>query len=135
MASQSPHSIQLPQIPDERGNLSFFEYPNQLSFPIKRTYWIHDIPGGENKGHAFKNQQEFIVALSGSFDLLVHDGVSENKFTLNRSNFGVLVPKMHWRKLQNIATNTVILVVSDSAYSENDYIRNFDEFLKVTSNV
>lgn len=135
MNAEAAHIIQLPVVPDARGNLSFFEFPSQLPFPIKRTYWIHDIPGGENKGHAFKNQQEFIVALSGSLDLMVHDGVSETTFTLNRSNFGILVPKMHWRKLQNIATNTVILIVSDSTYDENDYIRKFDEFLKATSNV
>lgn len=133
--SNVPHIIQLPVVPDERGNLSFFEFPVQLPFPIKRTYWIYDIPGGENKGHAFKKQREFIVALSGSFEVLVHDGISETIFTMNRSNFGILIPKMHWRRLQNISTNAVVLVVSDSPYDDNEYIRHFDEFLDMKSNV
>ncbi|WP_317163812.1 sugar 3,4-ketoisomerase [Flavobacterium ichthyis] len=130
MISQKAHIIQLPQIPDERGNLSFFEFPNQIPFEIKRTYWIYDIPGGENNGHAFRNQTELIVALSGSFEILTHDGKVEEKFTLNRANKGVLVPKMHWRQIHNISTNAVVLVVSDAAFDENDYIRDFDDFLK-----
>ena len=128
MSAETPHIIQLPIIPDERGNLSFFEHPNQIPFAIKRTYWIHDIPGGENKGHAFKTQNEFIVALSGSFDILVNNGFTETLFSLNRPHVGLFVPKMHWRKLQNIATNSVVLVVSDSEFDTTEYIREFDEF-------
>ena len=134
MDSQYPHIIPLPQIPDERGNLSFFEYPSQIPFEIKRTYWIYDIPGGATKGHAFKKQHEFFVALSGSFELVLHDGSAEKTLTLNRPNFGALVPKMCWRTLKNIATNTVVLVVSDSLYDENDYVRTFDAFLTLHSN-
>lgn len=133
MDTPHPHLIPLPQIPDERGNLSFFEYPSQIPFEIQRTYWICDIPGGATKGHAFKKQQEFIVALSGSFDLLVHDGAAEKTLTLNRPNFGALVPKMCWRQFKNISTNTVVLAVSDSLYDENDYVRTFDAFLTLHS--
>lgn len=127
---ETPHIIQLPLIPDERGNLSFFEFPAQIPFAIKRTYWIHDIPGGENKGHAFRNQNEFIVALSGSFEILVNNGATESIFSLNRPNIGVFVPKKHWRKLQNISTNAVVLAVSDATFDANDYLRDFEKFQK-----
>ncbi len=124
-----PRIIDLPKIYDKRGNLSFFEYPNQLPFKIERTYWIYDVPGGETRGsHAFKDQQEFIVALSGSFDVRIHDGVEEKVFSLNRSYYGLYIPKMYWRKLENFSTNSLALIVSDKSYDENDYIRDFEEF-------
>ena len=124
-----PQIIQLPKILDKRGNLSFFEYPNQLPFEVERTYWIYDVPGGEVRGsHAFKEQQEFIVALSGSFDVVIHDGKEEKRFSLNRSYHGLYVPKMFWRKLENFSTNSLALIVSDKAYNENDYIRDFETF-------
>lgn len=127
-----PQLIDLPKILDKRGNLSFFEYPNQLPFEIKRTYWIYDVPGGELRGsHAFKEQQEFIVALSGSFDVVIHDGKEEKKFSLNRSYHGLYIPKMFWRKLENFSTNSLALIVSDNAYNENDYIRDFELFKKL----
>lgn len=127
-----PQLIDLPKILDKRGNLSFFEYPNQLPFEIKRTYWIYDVPGGEVRGsHAFKEQQEFIVALSGSFDVVIHDGKEEKKFSLNRSYHGLYIPKMFWRKLENFSTNSLALIVSDNAYNENDYIRDFELFKKL----
>jgi oxalate decarboxylase/phosphoglucose isomerase-like protein (cupin superfamily) len=126
-----PKIIQLPKILDKRGNLSFFENPGQLPFEIARTYWIYDVPGGEVRGsHAFKKQQEFIIALSGSFDVILNDGDVETKFSLNRSYFGVYIPKMYWRKLENFSTNSLALIVSDRAYEEDDYIRSFDEFKK-----
>lgn len=121
--------INLPKILDKRGNLSFFEYPNQLPFEIKRTYWIYDVPGGETRGsHAFKEQQEFIIALSGSFDVRIHDGNEEKLYSLNRSYYGLYIPKMYWRKLENFSTNSLALIVSDKPYDENDYIRDFEEF-------
>lgn len=121
--------LDLPKIYDKRGNLSFFEHPNQLPFEIERTYWIYDVPGGEVRGsHAFKDQQEFIIALSGSFDVVVHNGKEEQRFSLNRSYYGLFIPKMYWRRLENFSTNSLALIVSDKSYNENDYIRNFEEF-------
>lgn len=124
-----PQIINLPKIVDPRGNLSFFENPNQLPFSIARTYWIYDVPGGETRGsHAFKEQQEFIVALSGSFDVILNDGETEMKFSLNRSYYGLYIPKMYWRKLENFSTNSLALIVSDKHFEEKDYIRDFEEF-------
>lgn len=124
-----PKIIELPKIYDKRGNLSFFEHPNQLPFPIERTYWIYDVPGGEVRGsHAFKQQQEFIIALSGSFDVIIHNGKEEQRFSLNRSYYGLYIPKMFWRRLENFSTNSLALIVSDKPYNEDDYIRNFEEF-------
>ena len=125
-----PRLIELPKILDKRGNLSFFEYPKQIPFEITRTYWIYDVPGGEIRGsHAFKEQEEFIVALSGSFDVVLHDGEKEIQFSLNRSYYGLYIPKMYWRKLQNFSTNSLALIVSDKCFSEKDYIRDFEEFI------
>jgi dTDP-4-dehydrorhamnose 3,5-epimerase-like enzyme len=124
-----PRIIELPKIQDPRGNLSFFEYPNQLPFEIKRTYWIYDVPGGEIRGgHAFKEQQEFIIALSGGFDVVINDGENEIKFHLNRSYYGLYVPKKLWRSLENFSTNALALIVSDQFYAEEDYIRDFEKF-------
>lgn len=129
MQLEKPQIIELPKILDERGNLSFFEHPNQIPFEIQRTYWIYDVPGGEIRGgHAFREQQEFIVALSGSFDVILHDGDKELKFQLNRSYYGLYVPKMFWRSIENFSTNALAIIVSDSSYSELDYIRDFELF-------
>lgn len=125
----NPKIINLPKIIDQRGNLSFFEYPKQLPFEIARTYWIYDVPGGETRGgHAFKEQQEFIIALSGSFDVILNDGNDEQHFHLNRSYYGLFVPKMYWRNIDNFSTNSLALFVSDKHYDENDYIRDFEVF-------
>jgi hypothetical protein len=121
--------IQLPKMLDPRGNLSFIEENNQIPFEIQRTYWIYDVPGGEIRGsHAFKNTDEFIVALSGSFDVVLHDGVKEVKFSLNRSYYGLFIPKMTWRKLENFSTNALALVLASTPFESVDYIRDFDEF-------
>lgn len=121
--------IQLPKILDPRGNLSFFENRNQIPFDIKRTYWIYDVPGGEMRGsHAFKNSTEFIIALSGSFDVVLNDGEKELKFSLNRSYCGLYVPNLLWRSIENFSTNSLALIVSSIPYVANDYIRDFDEF-------
>lgn len=129
MNSNEPYVITLPKIQDKRGNLSFFEFPKQLPFEIARTYWIYDVPGGEVRGgHAFIEQKEFIVALSGSFDVVLHDGEKETKYSLNRSYYGLYVPPMYWRRMENFSTNALALIVSDKVYSEEDYIRDFKTF-------
>ena len=121
--------IDLPKIKDPRGNLSFFESDNQIPFKIKRTYWIYDVPGGEVRGsHAFKSSQEFIISLSGSFDVVLNDGKNERIIHLNRSYYGVYIPNMIWRTMNNFSTNAVALVVSSTPYDENDYIRDFLAF-------
>ena len=130
--------IQLPKILDPRGNLSFLETGNHVPFEIKRTYWIYDVPGGEIRGgHAFKDQNEFIIVLSGSLDVVVYDGEKEKKFSLNRSYYGLYIPKGLWRSMENFATNTFALVVSSTSFQENDYIRDkeqYKQFLKDENN-
>lgn len=134
MVRNKPKIIDLPKILDKRGNLSFFEYPNQLPFVISRTYWIYDVPGGGVRGsHAFKEQEEFIIALSGSFDVILHDGVQETKFSLNRSYYGLYIPKMYWRRMENFSTNALALIVSDKSYDENDYLRDFEDFKRMVN--
>jgi oxalate decarboxylase/phosphoglucose isomerase-like protein (cupin superfamily) len=131
---KKPKIIELPKILDKRGNLSFFESNNQIPFEIKRTYWIYDVPGGEIRGsHAFKDSEEIIIALSGSFDVVLHDGDQEVKYSLNRSYHGLYVPNMLWRRLDNFSTNSLALIVSSIAYEEDDYIRKFDDFKKLTN--
>jgi oxalate decarboxylase/phosphoglucose isomerase-like protein (cupin superfamily) len=124
--------VDLPKILDPRGNLSFFENNNQIPFDIKRTYWVYDVPGGEIRGsHAFKESHELIIALSGSFDLILNDGKKEFKYNLRRSYNGVYVPNLIWRRLENFSTNSLALIVSIIEYNEQDYIRDFDEFKKI----
>ena len=121
--------IKLPKILDTRGNLTFIESNVHIPFEIKRTYWIYDVPGGEIRGsHAFKKSQELIIALSGSFDIVLNDGKQESKYTLNRSYEGLYVPNLIWKSMENFSTNSLALVVSNIAYDEADYLRNFDEF-------
>jgi dTDP-4-dehydrorhamnose 3,5-epimerase-like enzyme len=123
--------IQLPKIEDPRGNLSFIEESKHIPFKIARTYWIYDVPGGEIRGgHAFKQQQELIVALSGSFDVLVDDGLNTQLFSLNRSYYGLYIPPGLWRKMENFSTNSLALVLSSTHYHEEDYIRDYQVFLK-----
>lgn len=125
--------IELPKILDPRGNLSFLESGNHIPFEIKRTYWIYDVPGGEIRGgHAFKEQNEFIIVLSGSLDIVVFNGHEEKKFSLNRSYYGLYIPNGLWRHMENFATNTLALVVSNTSFDENDYIRDKEEFLKLS---
>ena len=124
-----PQIIQLPKFIDPRGNLSFIENEKNIPFNIKRSYWIYDVPGGETRGgHAYHQLQELIVALSGSFDVVLHDGINEQRFHLNRSYYGLYVPKMYWRSMENFSTNSLALVLADCSYDEADYIRNFEAF-------
>lgn len=127
--------IELPKFTDPRGNLSFVEQLNHIPFEITRTYWIYDVPGGENRGgHAFKKNKEFIVALSGAFDVIVDDGECKKKFTLNRSYYGLFVPSGLWRKMENFSTNSFALEFGSTHYDANDYIRDYEEFLKLKHN-
>lgn len=123
--------INLPKNEDFRGNLSFIEEDKHIPFKIKRTYWIYDVPGGQIRGgHAFKEQQELIIALSGSFDVVVDDGKEKKTFSLNRSYYGLYIPSTLWREMVNFSTNSLAMVVSSTRFSEQDYIRNHDDFLK-----
>lgn len=124
--------IELPRFLDSRGNLSFVEQLNHIPFEIKRTYWIYDVPGGEARGgHAFKENQEFIVSLSGAFEVLVDDGVNKKTFNLNRSYYGLYVPAGLWREMINFSTNSVALEFGSIHYDPSDYIRDYDDFLKL----
>ena len=113
--------IELPKITDPRGNLSFVEQWKHIPFAIQRTYWIYDVPGGENRGgHAFRRNEEFIVALSGAFDVTVDDGENQKTFTLNRSYYGLFVPAGLWREMENFSTNSLALEFGSEYYDEND---------------
>lgn len=130
----STQIINLPKFLDPRGNLTFLESSKHIPFAVKRVYWIYDVPGGEIRGsHAFKKQQEFIIALSGSFDVVLHNGKEEKKYSLNRSYYGLYIPNLHWRSIENFSTNSVAMVLTDNVYNENDYVRNFDEFKTIAN--
>jgi len=131
LSLQNIRLIDLPKIPDDRGNLSFFENEKQIPFAIARVYWIYDVPGGETRGgHAYKTLQELIVALSGSFDVILNDGKEEKKYTLNRSYFGLYVPKMIWRHMENFSTNSLAIIIADQPFSEEEYMRDFNQFVQ-----
>lgn len=127
--------VNLPKFLDHRGNLSFVEQRKHIPFDIKRIYWIYDVPGGENRGgHAYVENEEFIVALSGSFDVVLDNGSEKNFFHLNRSYYGLYVPKGVWREMINFSTNSLAMVLSSTNYSKDDYIRDYSEFLKYIKN-
>lgn len=135
MNFNEPHIIELPKIFDDRGNLSFVEESSHIPFEIARTYWIYDVPGGEIRGaHAFREQKEIIIALSGSFDVILNDGRSEQIYSLNRSYKALYVPEMLWRSMENFSTNSVALVLASTTFDDADYIRDFDEFLNLKTN-
>ena len=124
--------LDIPKILDERGNLSFIEKGSVLSFDMQRVYWIYDVPGGEIRGgHAFKKQKEVIIALSGSFDVVLHDGLTSNRYSLNRSYKGLYVPEMVWRHMENFSTNAVCLVLASTFYSKEDYVYDFETFVNL----
>ena len=123
--------IQLPKILDRRGNLTFIEGDNHIPFEIKRTYWIYDVPGGEIRGgHAFKEQDELIVALSGSFDIVLDDGFEKKTYQLNRSYYGLYVPKGIWRQMENFSTNSLSMILASTAFNKEDYIFDYELFCK-----
>lgn len=130
--TMNPHIIQLPKISDPRGNLTFLEDSLHIPFDIKRVFWTYDVPGGEIRGgHAYKKQEEVIIALSGSFDVIItnKDG-SQEKFALNRSYYGLYIPPLTWRHMENFSTNSLGLHVSSKIFDLDDYIRNFEDFKK-----
>ena len=126
-----PKIIELPKFLDARGNLSFFENRTHIPFDIKRTYWIYDVPGGEERGgHAHKELQQLIVAASGSFDVILDDGNIKRTISLNRPYYGLLVVPGIWRELNNFSSGSVCLVLASEVYKQEDYIRSYDEFLE-----
>lgn len=131
-----PTIIELPKILDERGNLSFLQHNAQIPFEVKRCFWLYDVPGGETRGgHAYHQQQELIVALSGSFDVIVTDtNGDQHKYSLNRSYYGLYLPPLTWRHMDNFSTNSLSLHITSSEYDPNDYIRDFDNFKKGEGN-
>lgn len=135
MTVEDVRIVELPKFLDSRGNLSFAEQNNHIPFRIKRTYWIYDVPGGESRGgHAYKQNQEFIVALSGAFDVIVDDGTCKKKFTLNRSYYGLYIPAGLWREMENFSTNSLALEFGSEHYAEEDYIRNYGQFKSMKNN-
>lgn len=122
----------LPKFLDKRGNLSFVEELKNVPFKIERVYWLYDVPGGEVRGgHAYKENCEFIIALSGSFDVILEDGNQRKTYTLNRSYYGLYVPKGLWREMNNFSTNSLALILASTKYNINDYVRDYAEFLKI----
>lgn len=127
--------ISLPKFLDARGNLSFVEQMHHIPFEISRTYWIYDVPGGEARGgHAYIDNEEFIVSLSGSFDIVLDDGLNKQTFTLNRSYYGLYVPKGLWREMENFSTNSLALVLSSTKYNRDDYVRDYETFKTMKQN-
>lgn len=124
--------IELPKFLDARGNLSFAEQNTHIPFTIRRTYWIYDVPGGESRGgHAYEITDEFIIAISGSFDVTVDDGKEKRRFALNRSYYGLYIPKGLWRTIDNFSTNSLALEFASTLYDRNDYIEDYNEYLKM----
>ena len=135
MAINDVKIIDLPRFLDTRGNLSFAENLKQLPFEIKRIYWIYDVPGGEDRGgHAFTNNKEVVIALSGAFEVEVDDGIVRRTFSLNRSYYGLYIPAGLWRTMKNFSTNSVALEFGSEHYSECDYVRSYKEFLRLKQN-
>ena len=127
--------INLPKVSDPRGNLSFVEQGNHIPFEIKRTYWIYDVPGGESRGgHAYRETDEFIIAISGSFDVVVDDGKDRKVFTLNRSYFGLYIPRGLWRTIENFSTNSLALEFASTSYNRSDYVEDYVEYKKMRQN-
>lgn len=127
--------IKLPKIYDVRGNLTFIENSKHIPFDIKRIFYLYDVPGGETRaGHAHKKLDQFIIALSGSFDVILDDGLAKKTFILNRPNYGLYIPSMIWRELNNFSSGSVCLVLASEYYNEDNYIRDYDKYLRVVKN-
>jgi hypothetical protein len=124
--------IELPRIPDPRGNLTFIEGDTHIPFAIRRVFYLYDVPGGEDRGgHAHRQLQQVIIAASGSFDVIVDDGTQQERFSLNRSWYGLYVPRMVWAHLENFSSGSVSLVLASAVYEEADYYRDYDEYQQV----
>lgn len=129
MSISNAKIIELPKFLDGRGNLSFIEEDQHVPFKIARSYWIYDVPGGETRGgHAYKINQEFIVALSGSFDVVIDDGENRQVFSLNRSYYGLYVPQGLWRQMENFSTNSLALVLASTSFDQTDYIYDYEQY-------
>jgi len=127
--------IELPKIGDPRGNLTFIEGGGQIPFDIQRVYYLYDVPGGSARGgHAHKNLEQLIIAMSGSFDVVLDDGYEKKRFHLNRSYYGLYVNTMVWRKLDNFSSGSVSMVLASNKYTEDDYLCNYEEFLNHVKN-
>jgi hypothetical protein len=128
--------IELPKIVDRRGNLTYVEGGNHIPFDIKRVYYLYDVPGGSDRGaHAHRRLHQFILAMSGSFDIVLSDGNSERRFHLNRSYYGLYVCPMMWRTLDNFSSGSVCMVLASEPFDESDYIRSHTEFIQVARNL
>jgi glyoxylate utilization-related uncharacterized protein len=135
MNIESAKIIELPKILDERGNLSFLEEKKHIPFSINRSYWIYDVPGGGVRGgHSYKVNQEFIIALSGSFDVILDDGMQKKTYTLNRSYYGLYIPSNTWRSMEDFSTNSLAFIVASTDYDVDDYERDYDAFLRFKNN-
>jgi len=135
MSLEDCRIIDLPKIQDCRGNLTFIEQNKHIPFDIKRVYYLYDVPGGEARGgHAHKQLQQLVIAVSGSFDVILGDGNNKKRFHLNRSYYGVYVPSGLWRELDNFSSGSVCLVLASELYDESDYIRDYDAFLRSKAN-
>ncbi len=122
--------MQLPKVHDTRGNLTFIEGGGHVPFPIRRVYYLYDVPGGASRaGHAHKQLEQFVIAMAGSFDVLLDDGAEQRRFHLNRSYFGLYIPPMIWREIDNFSTGAVCLALASQHYDESDYYRSHAEFL------
>jgi dTDP-4-dehydrorhamnose 3,5-epimerase-like enzyme len=131
MSLENCQLIELPKISDPRGNLTFVESQNHIPFDIKRVYYTYDVPGGtERGGHAHKELKQLIIAMSGSFDITLDDGFEKKTFHLNRSYFGLYVSSMIWRGIDNFSSGSVCMVLASEFYSEADYYREYEDFLK-----
>ena len=123
--------IELPKFLDSRGNLSYVQNNDQIPFKISRTYWLYDVPGDVSRGgHAEINNEELVIAMSGAFDIMVDDGNEQKTITLNRSYYGLYIPKGLWREIKNFSTNAMALELGSIPYDPKDYIRDYDEFLR-----
>jgi hypothetical protein len=124
--------IEVPKITDVRGNLSFIESNRHVPFEIQRVFYLYDVPGGETRaGHALKTCEQFLIALSGSFEVVIDDGISRHEYLLNRAYKGLLIPPLFWRELKNFSTGSVCLVLASQPYDEENYLRDYDAFVAV----
>lgn len=131
--SEQCRIIDLPKIADPRGNLTFVESNRQVPFDIARVYYLYDVPGGESRGgHAHKRLEQFVIAASGSFDVVVSDGVDQTRFFLNRSYYGLYIPRMVWREIENFSSGSICLVLASEPYDESDYYRDYKAFTLAT---
>lgn len=131
MSSPINKIVNLPKINDQRGNLTFIEGDKHIPFAIKRVFYLYDVPGGESRaGHALKKCHQFVIAASGSFDVILDDGAKKERFQLNRSYYGLYIPPLTWREIENFSSGSVCLVMASEPYDEHDYYRDYEKFLK-----